>query len=296
MLSDLQRKGHFLSETKEKPCPASAQEASPLASFCDPRLNVINSILCTEFCQFHSHGVVRIYSVSWRNAGWNEMICTPVLNRQKRSVPAPGAVMLQLSWFINQVPVHSPAQPHVQLWRVSWLYFFFCSHLIPQTQLKVETLMWCQVRDQFIYTDVLVVSLHLYNLFKIPRFLVSLSCTMSAIRSECQLATTERTKRTERQKWLETNGGWCYSTAAPLTPASQGLSPLQRFKRSSSHYFGLLHLPFAVLPQLVLWFAPKPVCLRSVLTSSLLSQQVCWGEQASPIEALCDTKDTEYAE
>lgn len=172
--------------------------------------------------------------------------------------------------------MHSPAQPHVQLWRVSWLYFFFCSHLIPQTQLKVETLMWCQVRDQFIYTDVLVVSLHLYNLFKIPRFLVSLSCTMSAIRSECQLATTERTKRTERQKWLEMNGGWCYSTAAPLTPASQGLSPLQRFKRSSSHYFGLLHLLFAVLPQLVLWFAPNTCApafsprIKPVLTASVL--------------------------
>lgn len=113
MLSDLQSKGRFLSGTEEKSCPPSAQEASPLASFCNPRLNVINSILCTEFCQFHSHGVVRIYSVSWRNARWNETICTPVVNMQKRSVPAPGAVTLRLVWFINQVPVHGPAQLHV---------------------------------------------------------------------------------------------------------------------------------------------------------------------------------------
>lgn len=48
--------------------------------------------------------------------------------------------------------------------------------------------IWNNVCDQFIYTDMSVASSHLHNLFKIPKFLVSLSCMTSAIGSVHQWA------------------------------------------------------------------------------------------------------------
>lgn len=66
--------------------------------------------------------------------------------------------------------------------------------------------IWNPYRTQdtigsFTQTCYLLVSSHQRSLFKIPKFLGSLSCTTSAIRSVCQ-STSERTKQRTRQTWL----------------------------------------------------------------------------------------------